>query len=75
MWPYLFGSGWQWGVLAAVGLMAGIIGVIATMFAATAPSSPDATMVRQLAEIHRFRSGRPARTPEADADVPRDAAA
>jgi hypothetical protein len=68
MWPYLFGSGWTWGLLVAAALTAGIVGVAAGMIAATAPETPRTTAVRQLAGVHRFR------TQAADADVSEDAA-
>jgi hypothetical protein len=35
MWPYLFGSGWQWNVLASAGVLA--IGVVAVAAALRDP--------------------------------------
>jgi hypothetical protein len=73
MWPYLFGSGWIWGVLIALGLSGVIVGTVVVMFAATGPAAPDATIVRQLAEVQRFRPRRGGSAVE-DSDAAADAA-
>jgi len=67
MWPYLFGSGWAWGIAIAAGLSAAIVGIVALMFAATAPVATGGTAMRQLAEVHRFRVRSTARPADDDA--------